>query len=134
MEKGWKVLARADMVGALLVAVATMLCAGPLLWGPPDGDPYSYVVIAPLVGAVFFVALVTMFAERTRHGAARLLMAAGSLVLAAVGFAYAGQVHPAKLVFFYWLPAILSISAALVLTRARRAAGIEAPQRTRRVG
>ena len=120
----WDVLSRGDIVAGLLTAVAIFFTAGSLFGGPPNAhaaNPAGFVWVAPLVGAVFFIALLAMFAERERHGVGRVLLAAGSAALAVAGFVFMHQVTAARLVLFYWVPAILGICAALALVQAHKA-------------
>jgi hypothetical protein len=118
-----EILSRGDKLAALLNAVATVLTAT-VLYGAPNlheaGVPRGFTALAPLVGAVFFVALVGMFLERKRHGMARALLAFGSVVLAIGGIVFAGVAPAGRLLVAYWAPAILGIIAATVLVKARR--------------
>ncbi len=119
----WDVLAKGDTTAAILAAVATVLCAGALIWPhDPALDPGLFRMGAPLVGAVFFVALVTMFVARERHGIARSLLALGAVALAVIGLVSMGQVAATRVVVFYWVPAVLAMVATLALGRAKSVA------------
>jgi hypothetical protein len=124
----WSVLGKADRQSAVLNAVATALTAGALYWGSPQmGNPLAFAIIAPLVGAGFFIALIAQFLERdNRHGLVRALLAGGAAVLAVTGVAYAGDVEAGRILLFYWAPAILAIMGAILLQRAHRQ--VESPE------
>ena len=57
-----------------------------------------------------------------RRGVARILFGGGGLVLAIAGSFFMGEAEPARLIAFYWLPAILSVGAGLALSGAKREA------------
>jgi hypothetical protein len=119
----WDVLARGDIVASVLGAVATLLTAGSLFWGPPASrlaNPAGFVWTAPLVAVLFFIAMVAMFVERERHGIARALFGGGALILAIAAIVFMGEAPPGRLVAFYWLPAILAVGSGLALTRSKR--------------
>ncbi len=134
----WEVLARGDIVASILGAIAIVLTAGSLLWGPPStrmGNPSAFVWTAPLVAAVFFVAMVAMFVERDRHGVARALFGGGALVLAIAAMLFLGAVPLGRLIAFYWSPAILAVTAGLALSWSKHKSlheGVEAEARHRR--
>jgi len=125
----WGVMGQADKIAAGLNALATALCAMPLYFGPPqEGNPLSFALVAPLVAAGFFVALVAQFLERdNRHGLVRALLAGGAVVLAIAGVAFAGDVGAGRLLFFYWVPAVIAILAATVLQKAHRRVDVRVP-------
>jgi len=120
-------LARADVQAGALAGVAILLTALPLWRGPGTGDPPAFRALSPLGGAGLFAVLLYMFAERQRHGMARLMLTAVGLALgaAATTFSFAGQVHAWVLLISYWIPAILSVAASVVLTWAHQ--GLEKP-------
>ena len=114
----WDVLSRGDARAGVLAAAAIFCTAGSLFQGSSQGrpdNPVGFIWVAPLTGALFFVALIAMFTERERHGFARILLATGSAVLAVSGFYFMREVSAARLAVCYWLPAILAISGALAL-------------------
>ena len=118
---GWDLMEKADDVAALLAAVAIGLSAGSLFRGQSVAFTVpGFVAIAPLVGAGMFIALVAMFLERERHGVARIIFAIGATVLAISGVYFSGRVALARVVFFYWVPAVLAIAAAVVLSRGHK--------------
>src|SRR5687768_4414098 len=91
----WDRLARSDNASSILTAVAIAFSALPLFWQPGrhPGQPNGVALVAPLVGAAFFIALIGMFNERERRGFARILLAVGAVVLAAAGVAFAGNTY-----------------------------------------
>jgi hypothetical protein len=116
-------LGRGDKLAAPLGAAAIFFSAFSLFFGPPSeagGAPFVWT--APLVAFLFFVALVAMFVEPVRHGIARALFSGGALVELVAGFVFLSKVPAGRVIFFYWLPALLALGAALALTRAHRAA------------
>jgi|GEM_PF-2726882 len=121
--KRWGILARTDKASAILSALAILLTSGSLFAGPPgEGNPAGFILIAPLVGVVFFIALVAMFLELERNGLVRALLAIGAGVLAVTAIAYSGKVAAGRLLVAYWVPAILALVSAIVLLRGKRAA------------
>lgn len=119
----WGVLARADKASSILSGLAILLTAGSLFAGPPsEGNPPGFIVVAPLVGVIFFIALVAMFLELERHGLVRALLAIGAAILAVAALAYSGRAAPERLLIAYWIPAILALISAIVLVRGKRAA------------
>lgn len=123
------------MGAGVLAAAAIILCAGPLMGAGSTDAPATYVWVAPLTAAAFLVALVAMFAQRERHGLARALFTAGATVLAAVGVLLLQEIRPGLLLAFYWAPAILALSAAVILAAARGSPGAlsgQAPPPVRR--
>lgn len=106
-----------------MTGLAILLTAGSLFAGPPrDGNPAGFILIAPLAGVVFFIALVAMFLELERNGLVRALLVIGAAVLAVTAIAYSGQVAAGRLLVAYWIPAILALVSAMVLLRGKRAA------------
>jgi hypothetical protein len=120
----WHVLAFADKVAALHVGAAIALTSTALLFGRglnASGNG-GFPLFAPFAGAIFLIALVAMFLERERHGLARGLLALGSAFLAVVAAWFGKQAGTEKLLIAYWVPALLGISAVLILTWGKRAA------------
>ncbi len=121
----WAILGRADIVAAILTAVATFF-TGLVMFYPESSSgslPSAYSVVAPLMGVVFFIALIAQFVERERHGIARALLISASVILAVSGVVFSGQVGAGRVLFSYWIPALIAVAAAIVLIRGHAAAG-----------
>ncbi|MGQ0504022.1 MAG: hypothetical protein ACT4TC_01755 [Myxococcaceae bacterium] len=122
--KQWDILARADIGAALLTTGAIFFTALSVFEpsGPTGSLPTAYSVIAPLMGVGFFVALITQFLERERHGIARGILIGAAVILVASGIALTPKVGPGFVLLTYWTPALLAVGAALVLLRGHRRA------------
>lgn len=120
----WHVLAFADRVAALHAGAAIILSATALFFGPgvDAQGQHGFPMFAPFGGALFLIALIDMFLERDRHGLARGLLAMGAAFLAVVAAWFNRNVDAGKLWVAYWIPALLAVSAALILTWGKRAA------------
>ena len=124
-----RMLGRADVGASLLAAAAIFLSALPLYRGPDASGRGLFIALAPLSGAAIFVVLIYMFAERSRHGWARLLLCCIGVALAvsAAAFTTFGHAPIGRVLLSYWLPAILCVAAAAVLERGHhRARALEA--------
>jgi hypothetical protein len=127
-EKGpwakWHVLAFADKVAALHASAAILLASTSLFFGPGTNAAGNrgFALFAPFAAAIFLIALIAMFLERERHGLARGLLALGSAFLAVVAAWFTGQIAPEKLFLAYYVPALLGITATLILTWGKRTA------------
>src|SRR5688572_22376420 len=72
----WDILEKGDVAAAVLTAVATLFTSF-VMFRFDDGAgrmPSLFSIIAPLMGAVFFISLIAQFVERERHGIARTLL------------------------------------------------------------
>jgi hypothetical protein len=120
----WHVEAFADKVAGLHVAAAIVLCATALFIGPLQQGPGLpvYPMAAPLVGALYLLALVIMFTSRDRHGLVRALLGLGAALLAVVALWFGRSINPARLLWPYWIPALLGLTGVLVLAWGHRAA------------
>ncbi len=129
----WDILAKADITAAILTAVATLFTSFVMFRfedGGPGQMPWLFSIIAPLMGVVFFIALIAQFVERERHGIARALLVGAAVVLAASGVAFTGRAGPGLVLLSYWVPALLAVGAATVLIQGhRRADGKAGPRR-----
>ena len=74
-----------------------------------------------IVALVFFASMIGLWLEplRQRHGYVRAVAVAGAAALAVAGFAFV-RARPGFTLLCYWLPAVLAMGSALLLTRAHR--------------
>lgn len=107
----------ADTAAAPLIALAIVLCGSAVVRGHHTQSAVWFRAISPLIAGAFFVALLSMFAERVRHGLVRVLLVGGGLVLGAAGFALLPEAPWSRLVAGYAVPAILAWVAAGVIAR-----------------
>jgi len=114
-----------DYASGSLLTIAALLCGGALfLGGSSRGVPRGFTWIAGVVALVFFASMIGLWLEplRRRHGYVRAVAVAGAAVLAAGGLAFTGA-RPGLALLSYWLPALLAMGAAILLTRAHRHPG-----------
>jgi hypothetical protein len=118
-----QILARADKAALVISSWATMLAgSAPFLGSPDEGIPIGFALVAPFVAVAFSLALGLLCFKRLRGGAVRALLGSGASALAIAGIVYTQSVSPSLLVIAYWLPALLSLTAAWILEWSRRAA------------
>jgi len=112
-----QILARADKASLVICSLATILAgSAPFLESPDDEPiPIGFALVAPFVAVVFCAAVALLFVKRLRGGIVRALLAAGAGALAIAGIVYTKSVSPPLLVIAYWLPAVLSLTAAWIL-------------------
>jgi peptidoglycan/LPS O-acetylase OafA/YrhL len=110
-----------DYASGSLLTLAAVLCGGALFWKGAGDQPRGFTWIAGTVALVFFASIIGFWLEplRRRHGYVRALAVAGAVVLAAGGLAFTRS-QPALTLLSYWLPAVLAVGAALLLTRGHR--------------
>lgn len=110
-----------DYAAGSMLTLAAILCGGALFWNRAGDQPRGFTWIAGIVALVFFASLIGFWLEplRKRHGYVRTLAVGGAVVLAAGGLAFT-RARPSLTLLSYWIPAVLAVGAALVLTRAHR--------------
>jgi hypothetical protein len=110
-----------DYASGSLLTIAALLCGGALFLGGGRGAPRGFTWIAGIVALIFFASMIGLWLEplRRRHGYVRAVAVAGAAVLAGGGLAYTGA-RPGLTLLTYWLPALLAMGAAFLLTRGHR--------------
>jgi hypothetical protein len=118
-----RALGSADRRASWLAAAAWALSTASLI-GFPGPDSF-FMGAAPLVAtASVFPALMAMWMQRYRGGFSRAFLVGGAVALFALGAAYAGRASTARVFVACFVPAVLSIVAAMTLSAARRARAI----------
>jgi peptidoglycan/LPS O-acetylase OafA/YrhL len=107
-----------DYASGSLLTIAALLCGGALFIGNGQAAPRGFTWIAGIVALVFFASMIGLWLEplRRRHGYVRAVAVAGAVMLAAGGVAFT-RARPGFTLLSYWLPAILAVGAAILLTR-----------------
>lgn len=113
-----------DYASGSLLTIAALLCGGALFLNGNQAAPRGFSWIAGVVALVFFASMIGLWLEplRQRHGYVRVVAVAGAVVLAAAGLAFM-RARPGFTLLSYWLPALLAMGAAILLTRAHRNPG-----------
>jgi len=111
-----------DYASGSLLTLAAILCAGALFRGGGASPlPRGFTWLAGVAALVFFASMIGLWLEplRQRHGFVRALAVVGAAMLAAGGLAFT-RASPSWTLLSYWFPAVLALSAAVVLTRGHR--------------
>ncbi|HYV49647.1 MAG TPA: hypothetical protein VFA20_32540 [Myxococcaceae bacterium] len=110
-----------DYASGSLLTIAALLCGGALFLNGGHGAPRGFMWISGIVALVFFASMIGLWLEplRQRHGYVRAVAVAGAAMLAVAGFAFV-RARPGFTLLCYWLPAVLAMGSALLLTRAHR--------------
>ena len=110
-----------DYASGSLLTIAALLCGGSLFLNGGQGGPRGFTWIAGIVALVFFASMIGLWLEplRQRHGYVRAVAVAGAVVLVGAGLAFT-RARPGFTLLSYWLPAVLAMGAAVLLTRGHR--------------
>jgi hypothetical protein len=110
-----------DYASGSLLTIAALLCGGAVFLDGRQGVPRGFGWVSGIVALVFFASMIGLWLEplRRRRGYVRTVALAGAVVLAAGGVVFS-RLRPGFTLLSYWLPALLAIGAAILLTRGHR--------------
>src|SRR4051812_35080754 len=110
-----------DYASGSMLTLAALLSGCALFLNGGGHAPRGFTWVAGIVALVFFASMIGLWLEplRRRHGYVRAVAVAGAVVLAAGGLAFTGA-RPGLTLLSYWLPALLAMGAAILLTRGHR--------------
>jgi hypothetical protein len=120
----WDLLARRDGKAALILVVAAFLSLLAAFQGPAPDQSVAYFVVSPISAGLYGLGLLAMFLEEDRHGLVRGLSGAGAILQVLTAIAVRGNAPATGIFLFYWVPAALSVIAAITLARSRTAARV----------